>query len=65
MPAFGGDTIEPALALPDRREQVDDPPGELGGLLEQLEPEPLVREQRREVLEARTALAGVVRTRRR
>ena len=48
-----------ALALADRREQVDDPAGEQARVVEELEPELLVREQRREVLEPRAVARGV------
>ena len=40
-----------ALALPDRRDQVDDPGGHVGRVVGQLELEPRVGEQRGEVLE--------------
>ena len=48
-----------ALALADRREQVDDPAGEQARVVEELEAELLVREQRREVLEPRAVARAV------
>ena len=59
LPAFGGDTIEPALALADRRDEVDDPTGHLVRLVAELERQLRVGEQRREVFEPR-AVARVV-----
>ena len=61
LPAFGGDTMMPALALADRRHEVDDPRrhvARIGGILEV---QVLVGEQRGEVLEARppAGLLGV------
>ena len=39
LPAFGGETISAALALADRRDQVDDPGGQVPRL--GLQPQPL------------------------
>ncbi len=52
LPAFGGETIETALALPDGGDQVDDPGEDVVGLALDLEPEPGVGEQRGEIGEA-------------
>ena len=53
LPAFGGETIMPALALADRREQVDDPRGQFRRP-GRLQPELLVGEERGQVLEPGT-----------
>ncbi len=46
---------QPALTLPDRGDQVDDPARDLGGLAVELEAQLRVREQRGEVFEADAA----------
>ena len=56
LPAFGGDTMMPRWPLPIGRHQVDDPRRHVGRIAGVLEAQPLVGEQRREVLEPRPPL---------
>ena len=59
LPAFGGDTIRPRWPLPIGDDEVDDAGRHVRRVGRVLEPELLVREQRREVLEP-GPLAGLL-----
>src|SRR5262245_9431391 len=50
---------QPALTFPDRRDEVDDPPRDVGRVVGHLETELGVREQRSEVLELRPLAGGL------
>ena len=59
LPAFGGETIRPRWPLPIGAIEVDDARGEVfGAAVAALELEPLLREERRQVLEQDLAAAS-------
>ena len=62
LPALGGETIRPRWPLPIGRDDVDDPGRQVAGLA--LEPQPVLRVERRQLVEVGAA-ARRVRHRRR